>query len=79
MSATVASVVALVTALLAAVPPILKTFADRKRGIKEAEVQEAKQSTQQWQAMIASQELIIDSYKEENERLRKILKEYEND
>lgn len=78
MSATVASVVALVTALLAAVPPILKTCADRKRGIKEAEVQEAKQSTQQWQAMIASQELIIDSYKEENERLRKILKEYEN-
>ena len=78
MSATVASVVALVTALLAAVPPILKTFADRKRGIKEVEVQEAKQSTQQWQAMIASQELIIDSYKEENERLRKVLKEYEN-
>ena len=41
-------------------------------------MQEAKQSTQQWQAMIASQELIIDSYKEENERLRKVLKEYEN-
>lgn len=78
MSATVASVVALITALLAAVPPILKTLADRKRGIKEAEVQEAKQSTQQWQAMIAAQELIIDSYKEENERLRKVLKEYEN-
>lgn len=79
MSATVASVVALITALLAAVHPILKTFADRKRGIKEAEVQEAKQNVREWQSMIASQNTVIDNLEDENARLRKRLAKYESD
>lgn len=79
MSATVASVVALITALLAAVHPILKTFADRKRGIKEAEVQEAKQNVREWQSMIASQNIVIDNLEDENARLRKRLAKYEGD
>lgn len=69
MSATITSVAALVTALLASIPQIMKVLADRKRGIREAELQKSKQDAEYWNNALKTKDVILDQYKAELTRL----------
>lgn len=77
MSATITSVVALITALAASVPQILKVLADRKRGIREAELQKSKQDAEYWNNALKTKDVILDQYKAELARLYKRVAELE--
>lgn len=77
MSATITSVVALITALAASVPQIMKVLADRKRGIREAELQKSKQDAEYWNNALKTKDVILDQYKAELTRLYKRVAELE--
>ena len=77
MSATITSVAALITALLASIPQIMKVLADRKRGIREAELQKSKQDAEYWNNALKTKDVILDQYKAELTRLYKRLAELE--
>lgn len=77
MSATITSVVALITALAASVPQIMKVLADRKRGIREAELQKSKQDAEYWNNALKTKDVILDQYKAELARLYKRIAELE--
>lgn len=77
MSATITSVAALVTALLASIPQIMKVLADRKRGIREAELQKSKQDAEYWNNALKTKDVILDQYKAELTRLYKRVAELE--
>ena len=77
MSATITSVAALITALLASVPQIMKVLADRKRGIREAELQKSKQDAEYWNNALKTKDVILDQYKAELARLYKRIAELE--
>ena len=77
VSATITSVVALITALLASIPQIMKVLADRKRGIREAELQKSKQDTEYWNNALKTKDVILDQYKAELARLYKRVAELE--
>lgn len=77
MSATITSVVALITALAASVPQIMKVLADRKRGIREAELQKSKQDAEYWNNALKTKDVILDQYKAELARLYKRVAELE--
>ena len=64
MSATITSVIALCTALAASIPQIMKVLADRKRGIRESELQKSKH-------------ILVKQYSEEITRLHKRITELE--
>lgn len=77
MSATITSVAALITALLASIPQIMKVLADRKRGIREAELQKSKQDAEYWNNALKTKDVILDQYKAELTRLYKRVAELE--
>ena len=77
MSATITSVLALVSALLAFIPQIMKVLADRKRGIREAELQKSKQDAEYWNNALKTKDVILDQYKAELTRLYKRIAELE--
>lgn len=77
MSATITSVAALITALLASIPQIMKVLADRKRGIREAELQKSKQDAEYWDHALKAKDVILDQYKAELARLYKRVAELE--
>lgn len=77
MSATITSVVALITALAASIPQIMKVLADRKRGIREAELQKSKQDAEYWNNALKTKDVILDQYKSELARLYKRIAELE--
>ena len=77
MSATITSVVALITALAASIPQIMKVLADRKRGIREAELQKSKQDAEYWNNALKTKDVILDQYKAELARLYKRIAELE--
>lgn len=77
MSATITSVVALITALAASIPQIMKVLADRKRGIREAELQKSKQEDEYWNNALKTKDVILDQYKAELARSYKRIAELE--
>lgn len=77
MSATITSVVALITALAASIPQIMKVLADRRRGICEAELQKSKQDAEYWTNALKTKDVILDQYKAELTRLYKRVAELE--
>lgn len=77
MSATITSVAALITALLASIPQIMKVLADRKRGIREAELQKSKREDEYWNNALKTKDVILDQYKAELARLYKRVAELE--
>lgn len=77
MSATITSVVALITALAASIPQIMKVLADRKRGIHEAELQKSKREDEYWNNALKTKDVILDQYKAELARLYKRVAELE--
>lgn len=77
MSATITSVVALCTALAASIPQIMKVLADRKRGIRESELQKSKQDTETWAEIIKAKDSLLKQYSDELTRLHKRVTELE--
>lgn len=77
MSATITSVVALCTALAASIPQIMKVLADRKRGIRESELQKSKQDTETWAEIIKAKDSLLKQYSDELTRLHKRVIELE--
>lgn len=77
MSATITSVLALATALAASIPQIMKVLADRKRGIREAELQKSKREDEYWNNALKTKDVILDQYKAELARLYKRIAELE--
>lgn len=77
VSATITSIIALATALAASVPQIMKVLADRKRGIRESELQRSKQDTETWAEIIKAKDSLLKQYTDELTRLRKRVTELE--
>lgn len=77
VSATITSVVALCTALAASIPQIMKVLADRKRGIRESELQKSKQDTETWAEIIKAKDSLLKQYTDELTRLHKRVTELE--
>lgn len=77
VSATITSVVALCTALAASIPQIMKILADRKRGIRESELQKSKQDTETWAEIIKAKDSLLKQYTDELTRLHKRVTELE--
>lgn len=79
VSATITSVVALCTALAASIPQIMKVLADRKRGIRESELQKSKQDTETWAEIIKAKDSLLKQYSDELTRLHKRVTELESE
>lgn len=79
VSATITSVIALATALAASVPQIMKVLADRKRGIRESELQKSKQVTDNWAELLKAKDILVKQYSEEITRLHKRVTELEDE
>lgn len=77
VSATITSVLALATALAASIPQIMKVLADRKRGIRESELQKSKQVTDNWAELLKAKDILVKQYSEEITRLHKRITELE--
>lgn len=77
VSATITSIIALVTAFAASVPQIMKVLADRKRGIRESELQRSKQDTETWAEIIKAKDSLLKQYTDELTRLHKRITELE--
>ena len=71
VSATITSIIALATALVASIPQIMKVLADRKRGIRESELQRSKQDTETWAEIIKAKDSLLKQYTDELTRLHK--------
>ena len=77
VSATITSVIALCTALAASIPQIMKVLADRKRGIRESELQKSKQDTETWAEIVKAKDSLLKQYTDELTRLHKRVTELE--
>ena len=77
VSATITSILALATALAASVPQIMKVLADRKRGIRESELQRSRQDTETWAEIIKAKDSLLKQYTDELTRLHKRVTELE--
>lgn len=77
VSATITSIIALATALAASIPQIMKVLADRKRGIRESELQRSKQDTETWAEIIKAKDSLLKQYTDELTRLHKRVAELE--
>lgn len=77
VSATITSLIALATALAASIPQIMKVLADRKRGIRESELQRSKQDTETWAEIIKAKDSLLKQYTDELTRLHKRITELE--
>lgn len=79
VSATITSIIALATALAASIPQIMKVLADRKRGIRESELQRSKQDTETWAEIIKAKDSLLKQYSDELTRLHKRITELEDE
>lgn len=79
MSATITSVIALATALTASIPQIMTVLADRKRGIRESELQRSKQDTATWAEILKAKDSLLKQYTDELTRLHKRVTELEDE
>jgi hypothetical protein len=79
VSATITSIIALATALAASIPQIMKVLADRKRGIRESELQRSKQDTETWAEIIKAKDSLLKQYSDELTRLHKRVTELETE
>lgn len=79
VSATITSIIALATALAASIPQIMKVLADRKRGIRESELQRSKQDTETWAEIIKAKDSLLKQYADELTRLHKRVTELEDE
>lgn len=77
VSTTITSIIALATALAASIPQIMKVLADRKRGIRESELQRSKQDTETWAEIIKAKDSLLKQYTDELTRLHKLVTELE--
>lgn len=77
VSATITSIITLATALAASVPQIMKVLADRKRGIRESELQRSKQDAETWAEIIKAKDSLLKQYMDELTRLHKRVTELE--
>lgn len=77
VSATITSIIALATALAASIPQIMKVLADRKRGIRESELQKSKQVTDNWAELLKAKDSLLKQYADELTRLHKRVTELE--
>lgn len=77
VSATITSIIALATALAASIPQIMKVLADRKRGIRESELQRSRQDTETWAEIIKAKDSLLKQYTDELTRLHKRVTELE--
>lgn len=77
VSATITSIIALASALAASIPQIMKVLADRKRGIRESELQRSKQDTETWAEIIKAKDSLLKQYTDELTRLHKRVTELE--
>lgn len=77
VSATITSIIALATALAASIPQIMKVLADRRRGIRESELQRSKQDTETWAEIIKAKDSLLKQYTDELTRLQKRVTELE--
>lgn len=77
VSATITSIVALATALAASIPQIMKVLADRKRGIRESELQRSKQDTETWTEIVKAKDSLLKQYTDELTRLHNRVTELE--
>ena len=77
VSATITSIIALATALVASIPQIMKVLADRKRGIRESELQRSKQDTETWAEIVKAKDSLLKQYTDELTRLHKRVTELE--
>lgn len=77
VSATITSIIALATALAASIPQIMKVLADRRRGIRESELQRSKQDTETWAEIIKAKDSLLKQYTDELTRLHKRVTELE--
>lgn len=77
VSATITSIIALATALAASIPQVMKVLADRKRGIRESELQRSKQDTETWAEIIKAKDSLLKQYTDELTRLHKRVTELE--
>lgn len=55
----------------------MKVLADRKRGIREVELQKSKQDAEYWNNALKTKDVILDQYKAELTRLYKRIAELE--
>ena len=55
----------------------MKVLADRKRGIREAELQKSKQDAEYWNNALKTKDVILEQYKAELARLYKRIAELE--
>lgn len=77
VSATITSIIALATALAASIPQIMKVLADRKRGIRESELQRSKQDIEAWAEIVKAKDSLLKQYTDELTRLHKRVTELE--
>ena len=77
VSATITSIIALTTALAASIPQIMKVLADRKRGIRESELQRSKQDAETWTEIMKAKDSLLKQYTDELTRLHKRVTELE--
>ena len=71
VSATITSIIALATALAASIPQIMKVLADRKRGIRESELQRSKQDIETWAEIIKAKDSLLKQYTDALNRIPK--------
>lgn len=55
----------------------MKVLADRKRGIRESELQKSKQVTDNWAELLKAKDILVKQYSEEITRLHKRITELE--
>lgn len=75
---TIGSVVAIVVSLIGATVTLLKTFQDRKRGIADAQMNDARVTMDSVKMLLDARDSFIDQLQEENARLRELLRDLES-
>lgn len=75
--ATIGSVVAIVVSLIGALTTWLKTQNDRKQGVANEQMNQARVSLDGFQMLLDARDSLIDQLQEENQRLRDRLRELE--
>lgn len=75
--ATIGSVVAIVVSLIGALTTWFKTHNDRKQGVANAQMNQARVSLDGFQMLLDARDSLIDQLQEENQRLRDRLRELE--
>lgn len=71
--ATIGAVVALVVSIISAIASFVSTLSDRRKGIKDQQMSEARYGLDTIKTVIDVKDTIIEQLTEENKRLRELL------